>query len=109
MLIQPAIPVQTPKPFNIPPRCQSRQLRRSSLFDVTLLLLLFNGSGARFQKKVTNCLHVATQLLAYYVALLIATVEDDILTFALNQACSGKGLLIRHPFKTPPTSYLCYV
>lgn len=30
----------------------------------------------------------------------------DVLTFALNQACSGKGLLIRHPFKTAPTSDL---
>lgn len=25
--------------------------------------------------------------------------SSDDLTFALNQACSGKGLLIRHPFK----------
>lgn len=34
--------------------------------------------------------------------------RPDIWTFALNQACSGKGLLIRHPFKnSTPTLTSC--
>lgn len=41
------------------------------MIDVTVLLLPLNGSGPRFPKKVTNCLHVASQLLAYDFAVQI--------------------------------------
>lgn len=102
-----AVPVQTPEAaqHTIPiPRCQSRQSKCSSPFDD--LLNWPRGQIPEKGPKLSSCSHTA-------VSILLCSPEidcsRDILTFALNQACSGKGSLIRHPFKTAPTSYLCDV
>lgn len=58
------------------------------------------------KRKVTDCLRVAPQLSAHYFCFPDIDCSSDILTFALNQACTGKGLLIRQPLKTAPTSSL---
>lgn len=79
------------------------QLKYNSLFAATPLL---RSQIPKKGHQLSSCSHAAVSVLRCSPGI---DCSRDILTFALNQACSGKGLLIRHPFKTAPTSYLCYV
>lgn len=110
---QPAIPVQILKQFNPlhSVRHQSWHLKCSAACSGWC-----DCSAAAIKWQWAQMPQKGHQLSSYNltaVSILFCSPDidcsSDVLTFALNQACSGKGLLTRHPFKTPPNSYLCYV
>jgi len=109
---QPAIPVQILKQFNPPPLGrQSWQLKCSAAcYDwCDCSAAAVKWQRTQIPKKghqLSSCSLTAVRI---WFCCTDIDCSSDVLTFALNQACSGKGLLIRHPFKTAPASYLCYV